>query len=88
MKSEASSELESKLNKVKELKEEIGSISSSIQYTYEPQEEEILKEAETMTASTKTVEEIDAFIAKLKQLRNKVANRMTREHLEELDLHH
>ena len=80
MKSEASSELESKLNKVKELKEEIGSISSSIQYTYEPQEEEILKEAETMTASTKTVEEIDAFIAKLKQLRNKVANRMTREH--------
>ena len=80
MKSEASSELESKLNKVKELKEEIGSISSSIQYTYEPQEEEILKEAETMTASTKTVEEIDAFITKLKQLRNKVANRMTREH--------
>ena len=80
IKSEASSELESKLNKVKELKEEIGSISSSIQYTYEPQEEEILKEAETMTASTKTVEEIDAFIAKLKQLRNKVANRMTREH--------
>ena len=80
MKSEASSELESKLNKVKELKEEIGSISSSIQYTYEAQEEEILKEAEAMTASTKTVEEIDAFIAKLKQLRNKVANRMTREH--------
>ena len=79
-KSEASSELESKLNKAKELKEEIGSISSSIQYAYEPQEEEILKEAETMTASTKTVEEIDAFIAKLKQLRNKVANRMTREH--------
>ena len=80
MKSEASSELESKLNKVKELKEEIGSISSSIQYTYEPQEEEMLKEAEAMTASIKTVKEVDTFIAKLKQLRNKVANRMTREH--------
>ena len=79
-KSEASNELESKLNKAKELKEEIGSISSSIQYTFEPQEEEILKEAEAMTASTKTVEEIDSFISKLKQLRNKVANRMTRGH--------
>ena len=79
-KSEASNELESKLNKAKELKEEIGSISSSIQYTFEPQEEEMLKEAEAMTASTKTVEEIDSFISKLKQLRNKVANRMTRGH--------
>ena len=79
-KSEASNELESKLNKAKELKEEIGSISSSIQYTFEPQEEEMLNEAEAMTASTKTVEEIDSFISKLKQLRNKVANRMTRGH--------
>ena len=73
-------ELNEKVNKIKALQEEINSISSSIQYTLEPQETALLKVAGEFSVSRQTVEEADGFITQLKQLRNKVANRMTREH--------
>ena len=72
--------LNEKVNKIKALQEEINSISSSIQYTLEPQETALLKVAGEFSVSRQTVEEADGLITSLKQLRNKVANRMTREH--------
>ena len=72
--------LNEKVNKIKALQEEINSISSSIQYTLEPQETALLKVAGEFSISRQTVEEADGLITSLKQLRNKVANRMTREH--------
>ena len=72
--------LNEKVNKIKALQEEINSISSSIQYTLEPQETALLKVAGEFLVSRQTVEEADGLITSLKQLRNKVANRMTREH--------
>ena len=72
--------LNEKLNKIKALQEEINSISSSIQYTLEPQETALLKVSGEFSVSRQTVEEADGLITSLKQLRNKVANRMTREH--------
>ena len=73
-------ELNEKVNKIKALQEEINSISSSIQYTLEPQETALLKVAGEFSVSRQTVEEADGFITQLKQLRNKVANRLTRAH--------
>ena len=72
--------LNEKVNKIKALQEEINSISSSIQYTLEPQETALLKVAGEFSVSRQTVEEADGLITSLKQLRNKVANRMTRAH--------
>ena len=72
--------LNEKVNKIKALQEEINSISSSIQYTLEPQETVLLKVAGEFLVSRQTIEEADGLITSLKQLRNKVANRMTREH--------
>ena len=72
--------LNEKVNKIKALQEEINSISSSIEYTLEPQETALLKVAGEFSVSRQTVEEADGLITSLKQLRNKVANRMTREH--------
>ena len=78
--------LNEKLNKIKALQEEINSISSSIQYTLEPQETALLKVAGEFSVSRQTVEEADGFITQLKQLRNKVANRLTRAHSGKRDL--
>ena len=72
--------LNEKVNKIKALQEEINSISSSIQYTLEPQETALLKVSGEFSVSRQTVEEADGLITSLKQLRNKVANRMTRAH--------
>ena len=72
--------LNEKVNKIKALQEEINSISSSIQYTLEPQETALLKVAGEFSVSRQTIEEADGLITSLKQLRNKVANRMTRGH--------
>ena len=71
--------LNEKVNKIKALQEEINSISSSIEYTLEPEEKALLKVAGEFSISRQTVEEADGLITSLKQLRNKVANRMTRE---------
>ena len=72
--------LNEQVNKIKALQEEINTISSSVQYTLEPQETALLKVAGEFSVSRQTVEEADGLITSLKQLRNKVANRMTREH--------
>lgn len=60
--------LNEKVNKIKALQEEINSISSSIQYTLEPQETALLKVAGEFSISRQTVEEADGLITSLKQL--------------------
>ena len=72
--------LNEKVNKIKALQEEINSISSSIEYTLEPEEKALLTVSGEFSVSRQTIEEANGLITSLKQLRNKVANRMTREH--------
>ena len=72
--------LNEKVNKIKALQEEINSISSSIEYTFEPEEKALLTVSGEFSVSRQTIEEANGLITSLKQLRNKVANRMTRGH--------
>ena len=72
--------LNEKVNKIQALQEEINSISSSIEYALEPEEKALLKMAGEFSVLRHTEVEADGFITQLKQLRNKVANRMTRAH--------
>ena len=72
--------LNEKVNKIQALQEEINSISSSIEYALEPEEKALLKVAGEFSVLRHTEVEANGFITQLKQLRNKVANRMTRAH--------
>ena len=72
--------LNEKVNKIQALQEEINSISSSIEYALEPEEKALLKVAGEFSILRHTEVEANGFITQLKQLRNKVANRMTRAH--------
>ena len=72
--------LNEKVNKIEALQEEINSISSSIEYALEPEEKALLKVAGEFSVLRHTEVEANGFITQLKQLRNKVANRMTRAH--------
>ena len=69
-----------KITKVTEIVSEIHGLANQINYEFSDAEKELVKTAEKLSEDSNREGEVESLLKEVTSLRNKVANRMTREH--------